>query len=41
MADLQPDKPAPGAWRFNPRLFLVKEWPYLLVNNPRQPDRED
>ena len=31
MADLQPDKPAPGAWRFNPRLFLVKEWPYLLV----------
>src|SRR5262249_31808169 len=31
MADLQPDKPAPGAWPFNPRLFLVKEWPYLLV----------
>jgi hypothetical protein len=29
--DLQPDKPAPNAWRFNARAFLVREWPYLLV----------
>jgi hypothetical protein len=31
MADLQQDNPASDAWRFNPRVFLVKEWPYLLV----------
>src|SRR5215469_2551454 len=31
MADLQQDNPAPDAWRFNPRVFLVREWPYLLV----------
>src|SRR5262245_4480191 len=31
MVDLQPDNPARGAWRFNPRAFLVREWPYLLL----------
>jgi len=31
MVDLQPDNPAPDAWRFNPRAFLVREWPYLLL----------
>jgi hypothetical protein len=30
MVDPQPDKPA-HSWRFNPRVFLAKEWPYLLV----------
>ena len=30
MVDPQPD-PAPDAWRFNTRAFLVREWPYLLV----------
>jgi hypothetical protein len=31
MADVQPDKSAPSAWRFKPRAFLVREWPYLLM----------
>ena len=31
MVDPQPDNPAPDAWRFNMRAFLVREWPYLLV----------
>src|SRR5262249_6626462 len=31
MVDPQPDNPAPDAWRFNTRAFLVREWPYLLV----------
>ena len=31
MANLQQDNPASDAWRFNPRVFLVREWPYLLV----------
>ena len=31
MADPQLDDPAPDAWQFNPREFLVKEWPYFLV----------
>ena len=31
MVDPQPDKPASYAWRFNPRAFLAREWPYLLV----------
>jgi hypothetical protein len=31
MTDPQPDKPAPGVWRFNMRAFLIREWPYLLV----------
>jgi hypothetical protein len=31
MVDLQPDSSAPEAWRFDPRAFLVREWPYLLV----------
>src|SRR6516162_1931461 len=31
MADLQQDNPASDAWRFNARVFLVREWPYLLV----------
>ena len=31
MVDPQPDNPAPDAWRFNTRTFLLKEWPYLLV----------
>jgi len=31
MVDPQPDKPASHAWRFNPRAFLAREWPYLLV----------
>jgi hypothetical protein len=31
MADPQPGNPAPEAWRFNPRAFLAREWPYLLV----------
>jgi hypothetical protein len=26
-----PDKPAADAWRFHPRAFLAREWPYLLV----------
>jgi hypothetical protein len=30
MVDPQPDKPA-HSWRFNPRAFLAREWPYLLV----------
>src|ERR1700738_1191307 len=31
MTDPQPNKPAPDAWLFNPRAFLAREWPYLLV----------
>jgi hypothetical protein len=31
MADPHSDNPAPDAWQFNPRAFLVTEWPYLLV----------
>jgi FtsH-binding integral membrane protein len=31
MVDPQPDKPAPDARRLNPRAFLAREWPYLLV----------
>src|SRR3984893_4626445 len=31
MTDPQPNKPAPDAWRFNPRAFLAREWPYMLV----------
>ena len=31
MTDPQSDNPAPHAWRFNPRAFLTREWPYLLV----------
>src|SRR5262245_19976247 len=31
MADPQQDNRAPDAWRFNPRVFLLREWPYLLV----------
>jgi hypothetical protein len=31
MVDPQPDKSASHAWRFNPRAFLAREWPYLLV----------
>ena len=30
MTDPQPEAPAP-VWRFNPRAFLAREWPYLLV----------
>ena len=31
MTDPQLDNPAPDAWRFNPRAFLAREWPYLLM----------
>ena len=31
MTDSQSDNPAPDAWRFNPRAFLAREWPYLLM----------
>jgi hypothetical protein len=31
MVDAQPDKSAASAWRFKPRAFLLREWPYLLV----------
>ena len=31
MADPQPGHTAPDAWRFNPRAFLAREWPYLLM----------
>src|SRR5260221_4607258 len=31
MVDPEPDNPAPDAWRFNTRSFVVREWPYLLV----------
>ena len=31
MTDPQSDNPAPDAWRFNPRAFLAREWPYLLM----------
>jgi hypothetical protein len=31
MTDPQSDNPAPDAWQFNPRAFLVREWPYLLM----------
>jgi hypothetical protein len=31
MTDPQPDNPVRDAWRFNPRAFLAKEWPYLLI----------
>src|SRR6266566_2488994 len=31
MTDPQSNNPAPHAWRFNPRAFLTREWPYLLV----------
>jgi hypothetical protein len=31
MVDPQPDHPAPDAWQFNPRAFLLSEWPYLLI----------
>jgi len=31
MVDPHSDNPAPDAWQFNPRAFLVTEWPYLLV----------
>jgi len=30
MTDPQPEAPAP-VWRFNPRAFLAREWPYLMV----------
>src|SRR3954447_15407831 len=28
---LQSDNAPSGAWRFNPRTFLAREWPYLLI----------
>jgi hypothetical protein len=31
MVNPQPDDPAPVALRFDPRAFLAREWPYLLV----------
>ena len=31
MTDPQSDNPATDAWRFNPRAFLTREWPCLLV----------
>jgi hypothetical protein len=31
MTDVQPDKPAPPAWRFKARALLLREWPYLLM----------
>ena len=31
MTDPQSGNPAPHAWRFNPRAFLTREWPYLLI----------
>jgi hypothetical protein len=31
MTDVQPDKPAPPAWQFQARAFLIREWPYLLM----------
>ena len=31
MANPELDSPAPEALRFNPHVFLAKEWPYLLV----------
>src|ERR1700736_1770822 len=31
MTDPQSDNPVRDAWRFNPRAFLAKEWPYLLI----------
>ena len=33
MTDPQSDNPAPDAWRFNPRAFLMREWPILLMLN--------
>ena len=30
MTHPQPEAPAP-IWRFNPRAFLAREWPYLMV----------
>jgi hypothetical protein len=30
MTDPQPEAPEP-VWRFNPRTFLAREWPYLMV----------
>ena len=31
MTDLHPTKQASDAWPLNPRTFLLREWPYLLV----------
>jgi hypothetical protein len=31
MTDPQLDRSARSAWQFNPRVFLLNEWPYLLV----------
>jgi len=31
MTDPQSDNPVRDGWRFNPRAFLAKEWPYLLI----------
>ena len=31
MTDPQSDKPTPDASRFNPRAFLMREWPYLAI----------
>ena len=31
MTNYQPESPVSRSWQFNPRIFLAKEWPYLLV----------
>jgi hypothetical protein len=31
MTNYQPESPVSNSWQFNPRIFLAKEWPYLLV----------
>jgi hypothetical protein len=31
MTDPQPHPPAAGRWRFSPRGFLLREWPYFLI----------
>jgi hypothetical protein len=31
MTDVPPDKATPRVWQFNPRVLLIREWPYLLV----------
>ena len=31
MTDPQPSNPVADGWRFNPRAFLLSEWPYLLI----------
>jgi hypothetical protein len=31
MTDPQSDNPVRDGWRFNPRAFLAREWPYLLI----------